>query len=82
MSRSTPNYRIKIAGHLTPNWGERLGGLEITIEAKNSVLLGYIKDQAALHGLLQQIRDLGFTLLLVEKLEAHNLHIDLKEINQ
>jgi len=60
------NYEIKVQGHLDGHWSEWLGGLEIiqTSDA-NSILTGVIPDQAALHGVLVQIRDLGLTLISI-----------------
>ena len=57
-------YEIKIEGHLDGDWSESLGGMEITHEEHGYTLLtGVIPDQAALHGVLVQIRDLGLVLV-------------------
>lgn len=77
MSQSIANYRFKVAGLLTPNWGARLGCFDVTTEAGNTILVGHITDQAALHGLLRQFNDLGLTLLLVEKLEPQEIQGEL-----
>lgn len=77
MSYSTANYRLKVAGRLTPNWGARLGCLQVTAEGGDTVLAAHIADQAALHGLLRQINDLGLTLLLVEKIEPQQSELEL-----
>lgn len=58
-------YEIRIKGHLEEHWTDWLGGLEITQEAENSLLTGVVPDQAALHGILVQIRDLGLTLISI-----------------
>lgn len=59
-------YEIKIKGHLDEYWSDWLGGLEITQDVQgNSLLTGIIPDQAALHGILNQIRDLGLTLISI-----------------
>lgn len=58
-------YEIRIKGHLEAHWSDWLGGLEITQEAENSLLAGAVLDQAALHGILVQIRDLGLTLISI-----------------
>lgn len=58
------NYEIKIKGHLDQQWSEWLGDLKITYDDEgNTLLSGHIVDQAALHGVLGQIRDLGMTLI-------------------
>jgi len=60
-------YEIKIKGHLDEHWSDWLGGLEITQdEHGNSFLTGIVPDQAALHGILNQIRDLGLTLVSIK----------------
>lgn len=57
-------YIIKIKGHLEDHWSDWLGGLEITRDPEGySLLTGMVPDQAALHGILAQIRDLGLTLV-------------------
>jgi len=59
-------YEIKIKGHLDKHWTDWLGGLEITQDKQgNSLLTGVVPDQAALHGILMQIRDLGLTLISI-----------------
>ncbi len=60
-------YQIRIEGHLGPQWTNWFGGLSITLEDNGDTLLtGPVVDQAALHGLLRKVRDLGMTLLLVK----------------
>jgi hypothetical protein len=59
-------YEIKIRGHLDGHWSDWLGGLEITQDEQgNSLLTGVVPDQAALHGILVQIRDLRLTLVSI-----------------
>ena len=59
-------YEIKIAGHLDPHWSERFGGLQLThLEGDGTLLSGLLPDQAALHGLLEIVRDLNLTLISV-----------------
>ena len=57
-------YQIRIKGHLGPQWTDWFGGLSITLEDNGDTLLtGPVVDQAALHGLLRKVRDLGMTLI-------------------
>jgi hypothetical protein len=61
-----PTYQIRIAGLLDPLWSEWFDGLAITYTADDTTILtGPLPDQAALHGVLNKIRDLGLTLLSV-----------------
>ena len=66
-------YEIKVKGHLEQHWSEYLGSLEIIWDAQgNSLLTGFIPDQAALHGILAKIRDLGLTLVSLSRLKEEN----------
>ena len=59
-------YQIRIKGHLGSQWTDWFGGLRITLEENGDTLLtGAVVDQAALHGLLRKVRDLGMPLLSV-----------------
>ncbi len=61
-------YQIRIKGHLDPRWEEWFDGLTITLEeAGDTLLTGPVVDQAALHGLLRKVRDLGMPLLSVNR---------------
>ena len=61
-------HQIRIKGHLGPQWADRFGGLSITLEDNgDTVLTGPVTDQAALHGLLKKVRDLGMPLVSVNK---------------
>lgn len=62
-------YRIKIRGRLAPGWGAEFEGFEMSFEEGDTVLTGPVVDQAELHGRLARIRDLNWTLLLVECLD-------------
>jgi hypothetical protein len=63
-------YQIRIKGHLDPRWSEWFGGLTITLEDNGDTLLsGPVVDQAALHGLLRKVRDLGMQLISVNSIE-------------
>jgi hypothetical protein len=57
-------YQIRIKGHLGSEWADWFEGLTITLEEDGDTLLtGPVVDQAALHGLLKKIRDLGLPLV-------------------
>jgi hypothetical protein len=61
-----PIYQIRLKGHLGVQWTEWLGGLSITLEdTGDTVLTGSLVDQAALHGVLKTVRDLGVPLLSI-----------------
>ena len=63
-------YQIRIKGHLSPQWADWFEGLTITLEEDgNTLLTGTVIDQAALHGLLKKVRDLGTPLLSVNYVE-------------
>lgn len=59
-------YEIRLEGHLDPRWAAWFDGLRLTHEADGTTSLhGPVVDQAALHGLLQKVRDLGVPLISV-----------------
>jgi hypothetical protein len=63
-------YQIRLKGHLGREWADWFGGLTINLEDNGDTLLtGPVADQAALHGLLRQIRDLGIPLISVNRLK-------------
>ncbi len=66
----TGHYEIRIKGHLENRWADLFEGLTIVLE-NNGVtrLIGQVADQAALHGLLRKVRDLGMELLSVNHIE-------------
>jgi hypothetical protein len=69
-------YQIRIKGHLGQQWTEWFEELTITLEENGDTLLtGPVVDQAALHGLLKKVRDLGMPLLSVNRVESGQANI-------
>jgi hypothetical protein len=64
----TDIYELRVQGHLEDHWSEWLGGLAVQRrEDGTTVLVGSVADQAALHGVIGRIRDLGVPLLSVRR---------------
>ncbi len=62
------HYRITVEGALDDSWSAWFDGLAIAHDAHGDTTLeGAVRDQAALHGLLAKVRDLGLTLVAVER---------------
>ena len=63
-------YQVRIKGHLGPQWTEWFGGVTITLQDNGDTLLtSPVADQAALHGLLKRVRDLGIPLISVSPVD-------------
>ena len=83
MSKSTiyktePNepllYQIRIKGHLEREWADWFDGMSITLEDNGDTFLtGPVVDQAALHGLLKKVRDLGMPLVSLSPVQTDRL---------
>jgi hypothetical protein len=71
--KSTPTiYEIRIKGHLSDRWADWFEGMTFTHESDGTTTLcGPLTDQAALHGLLNGIRDLGLPLISVQALSPN-----------
>jgi hypothetical protein len=70
ISSDEGSYEITVEGHLDGHWSEWLGGLAISHDGPgNTRLSGIIPDQAALHGILVKIRDLGVLIVTVTRVE-------------
>ena len=62
------SYEIRVKGHLEPRWADWFDGLTLTQERDGTtVLRGSVVDQAALHGVLGKVRDLGLPLIAVNR---------------
>ena len=62
-------YEIRVQGELTPRWSCWFAGLSVETGDGETLIVGPVDDQAALHGLLARIRDLGLPLLAVRTLD-------------
>jgi len=64
-------YRIRLQENLESAWSKWFDGLEVTQEADGGTMLtGMVADQAALHGIIHKVRDLGLTLVSLQRLES------------
>lgn len=77
-------YRIRIKGQLDSQWTDWFEGLTITLEENGDTLItGPVIDQAALHGLLKKVRDLGMPLISVCTVESRaEGNLEIKPSNQ
>ena len=65
-------HEIRVQGHLDDRWAEWVEGMTFTREADGTTTLtGPLADQAALHGVLNRMRDLGVPIVSVRRLGAH-----------
>jgi hypothetical protein len=65
-------YEIRVKGHLDGHWSEWFDGLKITnLENGEAMLSGDIVDQAALHGVLNKVRDLNLALVAISSVGPH-----------
>lgn len=63
-------YQIVLQGHLSSQWSDWFAGFTLTPDERGyTTLVGLVTDQAALHGVLKRIRDLGIPLMSVNRLE-------------
>jgi hypothetical protein len=64
-------YQIRIKGHLGSQWSDWFEGQTITLEDNGDTLItGSVVDQAALHGLLKRVRDLGLPLISLTQIQS------------
>jgi hypothetical protein len=78
------HYEIRLKGHLTDRWISRFGDVSITLEENGITLLTFpVVDQAALFGLLKKVRDVGLSLLSVNRIESGDITtIEEHPVNQ
>ncbi len=70
-------YEIRVKGSLDRKWADWFDGFTITpLEDDETLLAGPVADQAALHGVLAKIRDLGLPLLSVQRVAGHDQRAD------
>jgi hypothetical protein len=71
-------YEIRLKGHLAPRWAAWFDGLSLSIEDDGTTIIsGLVADQAALHGLLHRVRDIGLPLVSVTRVEPGQPHIPI-----
>ncbi len=70
-------YEIRVVGHLPPQWMDWFEGLTTTLEEDgNTLLAGPVVDQAALHGFLKKVRNLGMPLVSVNRIGSNETHLN------
>jgi hypothetical protein len=63
-------YEIRLKGHLAPRWAAWFDGLSLSSQNDGTTIIsGLVADQAALHGLLHRVRDIGLPLVSVTRVE-------------
>ncbi len=73
-------YEIRLKGHLDTRWATWFDGLALTHDSDGTTLIrGSVADQAALHGLLQKVRDLGLPLVSVTQVEPDQPNAPITE---
>ena len=78
--RESRRYEIRLKGHLDTRWAAWFAGLGLTHESDGTtVIQGPVADQAALHGLLQKVRDTGLPLVSVICVEADPAEVPANE---
>jgi hypothetical protein len=65
-------YEIRVAGHLSATWKARFEGLYVRLDPGGETVLSGLLDQAALHGVLIGVRDLGLKLISVQLVEDNS----------
>lgn len=65
--RGGGRYEIRVQGRLDPRWGAWFDGMSLRPESDGTTVIEGVLDQAALHGLLQKVRDVGLPLVSVTR---------------
>jgi hypothetical protein len=68
-SRWPARYEIRVESVLDEMWADWFGALQLSSDGTQTVIVGLLPDQPALHGLLTKIRDLGLSLISVRRLD-------------
>jgi hypothetical protein len=68
-SEKAEYYRFQVKGHIDQRWLDWFDGFDLQYLDEDTIILGEAIDQAALHGVLAKIRDLGLPIILVEKVQ-------------
>jgi hypothetical protein len=66
-------YRIELEGRLESRWTNMFDNMELNYAQGRTIISGLVPDQAALHGLLVRIRDLGLVLISLQRIEPSDL---------
>jgi hypothetical protein len=69
ISKAAGTYQLRVRGYLDQRWSEWFDGFEIIYCDEDTILTGSVPDQAALHGILAKIGDLGLFIVCVEYLD-------------
>jgi len=73
-------YEIRLNGHLASRWAAWFDRLTLTNESDGTTLIhGLLVDQAALHGLLEKVRDVGLPLISVAQIDTNQTDVSTTE---
>jgi hypothetical protein len=72
MKKSSITYEIRVEGLVDSLWTRWFNDMTITyVDDMETILIGELQDQAALHGVLERIRDLGLSLISIRRVDAN-----------
>ena len=69
-------YEIRVDSVLDDQWADWFGGLQLSNDGAQTVIVGLLPDQPALHGLLAKIGDLGLSLISMRRLDSGDARLD------